>query len=59
MGARSAFSRGEEPFVPPEEVMTRLMRRESALPRSHWLDYALLAAFVAGIVAGLLLAVRG
>ncbi|MBI3974805.1 MAG: hypothetical protein HY334_00260 [Armatimonadetes bacterium] len=58
MEAHQAFTRGDERFVPPEQVMTRLMRREPGKSRL-WLDYLILGVFMAGVLAGLLLATRG
>ena len=58
MEAHSAFTRGGEPFVPPERVMTRLMRRTGEA-RRLWLDYLILGVFIAGMLAGLFLAAKG
>ncbi len=59
MEAHPAFTRGDDAFVPPERVMTRLMRRSPSRGGGAWLDYLILCIFIAGIVAGLVLAARG
>lgn len=59
MEAHPAFTRGDEPFVPPEQVMTRLMRRAPRRARGVWLDFLVLGIFIAGVLAGLFLAARG
>ena len=56
MKAEPAFSRNAT-FVPPEQVMTRLMRREDER-RRYWLDYLILLVSAAGILLGLFLAIR-
>lgn len=58
MQTRPAFTGGDEPFVRPEQVMTRLMRRPSRT-RASWVAYLLLGVFMAGVVAGLFLAAGG
>ncbi len=57
MKAEPAFTRNVT-FVPPEQVMTRLMRREDER-RRHRLDYLILLVFAAGILLGVFLAGRG
>lgn len=60
METRPTFTRGDEPFVPPEQVMTRLMRRRRPPRiRAGWVDYLLLGIFMAGVLAGLFLAASG
>lgn len=59
MEAYPAFTRGDDPFVPPERVMTRLMRRSPVRGFGAWLDYLVLGIFIAGVLAGLFLAGRG
>lgn len=51
--------RGEQSHVPPERVMTRLMRGAPARSRGLWLEYLLLGIFIAGVLAGVFLATRG
>ncbi len=58
MKAEPASTRGNVAFVPPEQVMTRLMRREDEQER-HWLDYLILLVGAAGILLGVFLAGRG
>ena len=57
MKAEPAFTR-DVTFVPPEQVMTRLMRREDER-RRYWLDYLILLVSAAGILLGVFLAGRG
>ncbi|HEV8338822.1 MAG TPA: hypothetical protein VGR25_04100 [bacterium] len=59
MDTHPAFSRENESFVPPEQVMTRLMRRRASRARALWLEYLFLGIVMAGVLAGLFLAARG
>ncbi len=52
-------SRGDQSHIPPERVMTRLMRRRHSRARAFLVRYLLLGIFIAGVVAGLFLATRG
>lgn len=56
MKAEPAFTR-HSVFVPPEQVMTRLMRRADERKRA-WLDYVILLVCAAGILLGLFLSDR-
>jgi hypothetical protein len=53
----SASSRGGASFVPPEQVMTRLMAGEDER-RAHLLDYLVMAIVVGGMMLGILLSGR-
>jgi len=49
-------TREDEKFIPPERVMTRLMRREQT--ENYSLDYVILLLFVLGVLLGLVVALR-
>jgi len=57
MKASPAFSRSTI-SVPPEQVMTRLMRREDKR-RRYWLDYLVLLLSGIGLLLGLVLSASG
>ncbi len=56
MKAEPAFTR-QRVFVPPEQVMTRLMSREDER-RDYWVQSVILLASAAGFLLGVALAVR-
>ncbi|MDR7426953.1 MAG: hypothetical protein QN152_13155 [Armatimonadota bacterium] len=47
----------ERMFVPPEQVMTRLMRREDER-RGYWVELVVLLAGAASFLLGVALAIR-
>jgi hypothetical protein len=53
MRVQASFTRDGGQLVPPEQVMTRLMRREPRGPSNYWLDYVILSVAVAGVLLGL------
>lgn len=56
MKAEPAFTH-QRVFVPPEQVMTRLMRRQDER-RDYWVQSVSLLASAAGFLLGVALAVR-
>ena len=56
MRVQASFTRDGGQLVPPEQVMTRLMRREAREPSNYLLDYVILSVAVAGVLLGLAVA---